>query len=95
MIWEVYDEVYNYSHFWQFMGLLWLFMKLYDLWVQLSYEISNNDLIINENMFYMSFQHMRCDLCSIMMFLWGLTFIATIANVWELWSLIGFYWDYD
>jgi len=31
------------------------------------------------------------DLWSIMMLLWDFTFIATIANVWELWSLSDFY----
>ena len=34
---------------------------------------------------------MMCDLWSIMMLLWDFTFIATIANVWELWSLSDFY----
>ena len=38
---------------------------------------------------------MWCELWSIMMFLWDFTFMATIANIWDLWCLIDFYWDYD
>ena len=87
--------VYTFSHFWQFMSLLCLSMQLFGYWVQLSYKISRYDSIMDMNMFKMSFQYMTCDLWSIMMFLWDFTFIATIANVWELWCLIDFYWDYD
>ena len=43
----------------------------------------------------MIFQSIRCELWSIMMFLWDITFMATIVNLWELWSLIDFYWEYD
>ena len=73
------------------MSLLCLSMQLFEYWVRLSYNISRYDYIMDMNMFKMSFQYMICDLWSIIMFLGDFTFIATIANVWELWSLSDFY----